>query len=85
MVTNSDLGRNDYATSRYDLSGTYRPWWALPRVDNQEQPQETKKKKQVNSLALLFIIYVFKKVKKAQRVRFAKKIKNEYKKEFMSR
>jgi len=84
MVTNSNPEYNYYSTRRYDLSGPYRPWWAIPRVETQEEPQPTKKKRQVNNLALLFIIYVVKKVKKAQRARVARKIKKEYEKEFMS-
>jgi len=84
MVTGSDPKRNFYSTSRYDQSGIYRPWWAISRVETQVEPQPTKKKRQINNLALLFIIYVVKKVKKAQRAKFARKIMKEYKKEFMS-
>jgi hypothetical protein len=83
MVTNSNPEHNYYSTRRYDLSGPYRPWWAIPRVETQES-QPTKKKRQFNNLALLFIIYVVKKVKKAHRARFVRKIRKEYKKEFMS-
>jgi hypothetical protein len=38
--------------------------WAIPRVDPQEQPKPAEKRMQVNNLALLFVIYVFKKIKK---------------------
>jgi hypothetical protein len=38
--------------------------WAIPRVDPQEQPRPRKKKRQINNLALLFVIYVFKQIKK---------------------
>jgi len=76
MVTNRDLGHNQYSAQHLDSSGRFKPWWAIPRVETQE-PQPTKKKRQVNNLALLFIIYVVKKVKKAQRAGFARKIKKE--------
>jgi hypothetical protein len=38
--------------------------WAIPRVDPQEQPRPRKKKRQINNLFLLFVIYVFKQIKK---------------------
>lgn len=85
MVTNRNPEHNYYSTNRFEQSGRPRPWWAIPRVDNREEPQPAKKKRQVNNLALLFIIYVFKKVNKAKRARFAKKIKTQHKQELMSR
>jgi hypothetical protein len=38
--------------------------WAIPRVEPQDQLKPRKKKRQMNNLAILFVIYVFKRIKK---------------------
>lgn len=73
MVTNRDPGPYDYSTRHYEMSGRFRPWWSIPRVDTEEKPETTKRKRQINNLALLFIIYVFKKAKKAWSAKKMKK------------
>jgi len=65
VSTNRYLGVNEYSTLPVEPVGKYSSRWAIPRVDPQEKIQSTKKRRQINNLAILFVIYVFKQAKKA--------------------
>lgn len=64
MSTNRYLGVIESSIGPAENPRRFTSQWAIPRVDPQEQPMPTKKKRQFNNLAILFVIYVFKQMKK---------------------
>lgn len=64
MSTNRYLGVIESSVGPEENPRRFTSQWAIPRVDPQEQPRPRKKKRQINNLALLFVIYVFKQIKK---------------------
>ena len=64
MSTNRYLGYIESSMVPEQNPRRFTSQWAIPRVDPQEQPIPTKKKRQFNNLAVLFVIYVFKQIKK---------------------
>lgn len=64
MSTNRYLGVIESSMGPEENSRRFTSQWAIPRVEPQEQPRPRKKKRQINNLFLLFVIYVFKQIKK---------------------
>jgi len=75
MSGNHYLGVN--GASRYPVERTakYTSQWAIPRVEPEQLPKPTRKKRQINNIVLLFIIYVFKQIKKSM---FPRRLKVKY-------
>ena len=64
MSTNRYLGIIESSMGPEENPRRFTSQWAIPRVEPQEQLKPRKKKRQINNLFLLFIIYVFKQIKK---------------------
>jgi hypothetical protein len=75
MIQNHYLGVNE--ASRYPVERTskFTSQWAIPRVEPEQPKKRTRNKRQINSIVLLFIIYVFKQIKKSM---FTKRLKVKY-------
>jgi hypothetical protein len=75
------MGQSHYSgvneTSSYPVERTakFTSRWAIPRVEPIEQPKPSKKRRQINNIVLLFIIYVFKQAKKSM---FVQRLKVNY-------
>jgi hypothetical protein len=48
-----------------ERSAKFTSRWAIPRVEPQEKPAPTKRRRQINNIVLLFIIHVFRQTKKS--------------------
>jgi hypothetical protein len=64
MNTNRYLGVNKTSIGPEENPRRFTSQWAIPRVEPQVEPKPKKKKRQINNIVLLFIVYVFKKAKK---------------------
>jgi len=64
MSTNRYLGVNESPLGPEENPRRFTSQWAIPRVDPQEEPLRKKKRRQINNIVLLFIIYVFKHARK---------------------
>jgi hypothetical protein len=65
MTGNHYLGVNGASSYPAETTVKYTSRWAIQRVEPLEQPKPTKKRRQINNIVLLFIIYVFKQIKKS--------------------
>jgi hypothetical protein len=65
MTTSNYLGVDDSSSLPVERTAKFTSRWAIPRVEPLEQPKPTKKRRQINNIVLLFIIYVFKQAKKS--------------------
>ena len=64
MSTNRYLGVIESSMGPEENPRRFTSQWAIPRVEPQDQLKPRKKKRQINNLAILFVIYVFKRIKK---------------------
>jgi hypothetical protein len=64
MSTNRFLDVWASGTRLDDQPGKFTSRWAIPRVEPQIESRSKKKKRQINNLVLLFVIHVFKQLKK---------------------
>ena len=64
MSTNRYLVVSASATRPDEQPGKFTSRWAIPRVEPQVESKPKKKKRQINNIVLLFIIFVFKQAKK---------------------
>jgi hypothetical protein len=65
MSTSNYLGVNETSSLPVERTAKFTSRWAIPRVEPLEQPKPTKKRRQINNIVLLFIIYVFKQAKRS--------------------
>jgi hypothetical protein len=75
MSTDNYLGVNGSQMRPIERTAKFTSQWAIPRVEPLEQPNPTKKRRQINNIVLLFIIYVFKQAKKSM---FSRRLKVKY-------
>jgi hypothetical protein len=75
MSTSNYLGVDDSSSHPVERASKFTSRWAIPRVEPLEQPKPTKKRSQINNIVLLFIIYVFKEIKKSM---FTRRLKVKY-------
>jgi hypothetical protein len=75
MSTDNYLGVNGSSTRPIERTAKFTSQWAIPRVEPLEQLKPTKKRRQINNIVLLFIIYIFKQIKKTM---FTKRLKVKY-------
>ena len=64
MSTNRYLGVNQSPMGPEENPRRFTSQWAIPRVEPQAESKPKKKKRQINNIVLLFIIYVVKQGKK---------------------
>jgi len=64
MSTNRYLGVNPTPMGPEENPRRFTSQWAIPRVEPQAESKPKKKKRQINNIVLLFIIYVIKQGKK---------------------
>jgi hypothetical protein len=64
MSTNRYLDVSASGTRLDDQPGKFTSRWAIPRVEPQVESRPKKKKRQINNIVLLFVIHVFKQLKK---------------------
>ena len=64
MSTNRYLGASASSTRPEEQPGRFTSRWAIPRVEPQVESKPKKKRRQINNIFLLFIIFVFKQAKK---------------------
>jgi hypothetical protein len=64
MNTNRYLGVNQSPMGPQENPRRFTSQWAIPRVEPQVETKPKKKKRQINNIVLLFLIHVFKQVKK---------------------
>jgi hypothetical protein len=65
MSTNRYLGVNEASTRPAERTAKFTSRWAIPRAEPEEIPTPTRKRRQFNNIVVLFIIYVFKQIKKS--------------------
>jgi hypothetical protein len=65
MSSNNYSGVNESSSLPVEKTAKFTSRWAIPRVEPLEQPKPTKKRRQINNIVLLFIIYVFKQAKRS--------------------
>jgi hypothetical protein len=65
MSADNYLGVNESSRRPIERTSKFTSQWAIPRVEPIEQPKPTKKRRQINNIFLLFIIYVFKQSRKS--------------------
>ena len=65
MSTSNYLGVDESSSHPGERASKFTSRWAIPRVEPLEQPKPKKKRRQINNIVLLFIIYVFKQAKKS--------------------
>jgi hypothetical protein len=65
MSTSNYLAVEESSSLPVERTAIFTSRWAIPRVEPLEQPKPTKKRRQINNIVLLFIIYVFKQAKKS--------------------
>jgi hypothetical protein len=75
MSASNYLGVDDSSSHPVERASKFTSRWAIPRVEPLEQPKPTKKRSQINNIVLLFIIYVFKEIKKSM---FTRRLKVKY-------
>jgi hypothetical protein len=59
------LGVNESSSLPVEKTAKFTSRWAIPRVEPLEKPKPIKKRRQINNIVLLFIIYVFKQAKRS--------------------
>ncbi len=65
MSTSNYLAVEESSSLPVERASKFTSQWAIPRVEPLEQPKPKKKRRQINNIVLLFIIYVFKQAKKS--------------------
>jgi hypothetical protein len=65
MSTSNYLAVEESSSLPVERASKFTSRWAIPRAESLEQPKPTKKRRQMNNIVLLFIIYVFKQAKKS--------------------
>jgi hypothetical protein len=69
------LGVTEASTYPVDNTSKFTSRWAIPRVEPEQIPKRTRKRRQINNIVLLFIIYVSKEIKKGM---FTRRLKVKY-------
>jgi len=64
MSTNRYLEVSASVTRLDEQPGKFTSRWAIPRVEAQVESRPKKKKRQINNIFFLFIIFVFKQTRK---------------------
>jgi len=75
MSTSNYLGVDDSSSLPVERTAKFTSRWAIPRVEPEQTPKRPRKKRQINNIVLLFIIYVFKEFKKSM---FTRRLKVKY-------
>jgi hypothetical protein len=75
MSTSNYLGVDDSSSLPVERTAKFTSRWAIPRVEPEQTPKRPRKKRQINNIVLLFIIYVFKELKKSM---FTRRLKVKY-------
>ena len=65
MSTSNYLAVEESSSLPVERASKFTSRWAIPRVEPLEQPKPTKRRRQINNIVLLFIIYVFKQAKRS--------------------
>jgi hypothetical protein len=65
MSQNHYLGVDEASSYPIEKTAKFTSRWAIPRVAPEPTPKRPRKKRQINNIVLLFIIYVFKEFKKS--------------------
>jgi len=65
MSGNRYLGVTEASTYPVDNTPKFTSRWAIPRVEPEQTTKRPRKKRQINNIVLLFIIYVFKQAKRS--------------------
>jgi hypothetical protein len=63
MSTDNYLAVDESSSQPVERASKFTSRWAIPRVEPLEQPKRSRKRRQINNIVLLFIIYVFKQAK----------------------
>jgi hypothetical protein len=75
MSQNHYLGVNEASGYPIEKTAKFTSRWAIPRVEPEQTPKQSRKRRQINNMVLLFIIYVFKEIKKSM---FTRRLKVKY-------
>jgi hypothetical protein len=75
MSGNHYLGVNEASRYPSEKTDKFTSRWAIPRVEPEQKPKRARKRRQINNIVLLFIIYVFKQIKKSM---FTRRLKVKY-------
>jgi hypothetical protein len=75
MSTSNYLGFDDSSSLPVERTAKFTSRWAIPRVEPEQTPKRPRKKRQINNIVLLFIIHVFKEIKKSM---FTRRLRVKY-------
>jgi hypothetical protein len=65
MSSNNYLGVNESSSLPVERTAKFTSRWAIPRVEPEQTAKRPRKRRQINNIVLLFIIYVFKQAKRS--------------------
>jgi hypothetical protein len=65
MSSNNYLGVNQSSSLPVERTAKFTSRWAIPRVEPEQTTEQPRRRRQFKNLFLLFIIYVFKQIKKS--------------------
>lgn len=65
MSTSNYLAVEESSSLPVERASKFTSRWAIPRAESLEQPKRSRKRRQINNIVLLFIIYVFKQAKRS--------------------
>jgi len=65
MSTSNYLAVEESSSHPVERASKFTSRWAIPRAESLEQPKRSRKRRQINNIVLLFIIYVFKQAKRS--------------------
>jgi hypothetical protein len=75
MSSKNYSGVSESSSLPVEKTAKFTSRWAIPRVEPAQMPTPTRKKRQIKNIVVLFIIYVFKQIKKSM---FTKRLKVKY-------
>jgi hypothetical protein len=75
MSTSNYLGVNESSSLPVERASKFTSKWAIPRVEPEQTAKRPRKRRQFNNLFLLFIIHVFKEIKKSM---FTRRLRVKY-------
>jgi hypothetical protein len=65
MSTSNYLAVEESSSLPVERASKFTSRWAIPRAESLEQPKRSRKRRQINNIVLLFVIYVFKQAKRS--------------------
>jgi hypothetical protein len=75
MSTSNYLGVHETSSLPVERASKFTSRWAIPRVEPEQTAKRPRKRRQIKNIVVLFIIYVFKQIKKSM---FTRRLKVKY-------